>query len=149
MRFPYFLAAAVAVIALATPTHAANWQVNGGASGANNGTTWTDAFTSMSALQTAVNNGTIHRGDHIYLGPSSGGGTLMITMPESGTTYLYIQRATIADHGSAVGWNNALATGQCVISGFPVIDIRTGYIDIDGKTGSGTSGYGIRLNNIA
>jgi hypothetical protein len=64
-----------------------------------------------------------------------------------GTKRIRIKKATESAHGPSEGWVSAMGDGQAVFSG---ADVRAsdhgfdgGYVEIDGVTGSGTSGYGI------
>jgi hypothetical protein len=119
---------------------AAQHYIRADASGSNNGNDWANAWTSLP--------GTLVRGDTYYLA-SGNYGTWQISTPVSGTSFIYIRKATPGDHGTSSGWSDSYALGQAVLNGWPTIDLRTSYIDIDGVTGSGGVGYGIKLNNSA
>ncbi len=116
---------------------AANWYVRQGATGSNNGTDWTNAYTSLPI--------TLIRGDTYYI---ADGNYDSYTFDDavSGSTYIYIKKATIASHGTSTGWNDTYGDGQAVFTGATYVwNLRSGYWDIDGVTGSGTSGYGIKV----
>lgn len=66
----------------------------------------------------------------------------------SGTTYIYIKKATTTSHGTETNWVSTYGDGEAVFSGSGTIwTISTNYIDIDGQVGNGKSpgGYGFRL----
>jgi hypothetical protein len=83
------------------------------------------------------------------------------TAPLDGTKILTIKKATVADHGTATGWDNAYGDGQAVfqysdagsVSGPSAIKLntfriyKTYYITIDGAVGSGSNpdNYGFKL----
>jgi hypothetical protein len=126
---------------------AATKHLRAGASGANNGNNWTDAYTSFT---TAVN--ALARGDTLYIadGDVSGGGSYSFTTANSGTTRITIKKATVAEHGSATGWLDTYGDGQAVIPTLRWLSGSSSYWTIDGVTGGGpgswTSGYGFRID---
>lgn len=97
-----------------------------GASGSANGNDWTNAYTTLAALKAGLN-----RGDTGYVGV--GAYTSMdCDTPLSGTTRITIKKATVADHGTSTGWNDAFAAQATLTGGF---GIDTGYWTIDGQVG--------------
>jgi hypothetical protein len=116
---------------------AADHYIRAGASGRNDGNDWTNAYPSLP--------GTYARGDTYYIASGTYDGNWVINSTESGSTWTYIKKATVAGHGTGTGWDDSYATGQAVINGsLAVID---SYIEIDGVTGSGNSGHGIKVNH--
>lgn len=111
------------------------WYVRQGASGANNGTDWTNAYTTLPADLT--------RGDTYYIAAGSYGS---YTFDDPGTTTITIKKATVADHGSSTGWNDSYATGQAVWTYW--LFSQGGYT-FNGVTGGGpgswASGHGIAV----
>src|SRR5438445_6253385 len=89
----------IVLLPLALPSWAANHYVRIGAGGANNGSDWTNAFTSIPSGTRMV------RGDTYYLAAGSYGAYTFNTA-ESGTSGITIKAATIADHGTSTGWSN-------------------------------------------
>jgi len=116
---------------------AADHYIRAGASGSNNGNDWTNAYTSLQSTYT--------RGDTYYIASGTYNGNWEITSEESGSTWTYIIKATVAGHGTGTGWNDSYATGQAVINGSLVIN--NSYIEVDAVTGSGNSGHGIKVNH--
>jgi hypothetical protein len=115
---------------------AANQYIRTGATGAGNGSSWSDAWTTFGAV-------TWTRGNTYYVA----GGTYdeNVSIPSmAGTTWITIKKANAADNGSDQGWDSSYATTQAVISG--TFTSFTGYVEIDGVTGSDTSGHGIKIN---
>src|ERR1700719_155540 len=112
---------------------AANHYVRSDATGTGTGNDWANAYTSLPA--------TLSRGDTYYIAsgsyPSHKFGDLV-----SGTSVITVKKATVADHGASTGWNDSYAGGQAVFNGQSEID--TSYLVIDGVTGSGQSGHGIK-----
>jgi len=117
--------------------------IRAGATGAGTGNNWTDAYGDIPA--------TLVRGDTYYIaGGNFSSGTRVFNTPSSGTTYVYLKKATVTDHGTDVGWNNSYGTAQAVFpSSDAVFVIHMPYLSIDGVTGAGTNGYGIVLTTTA
>jgi hypothetical protein len=111
---------------------ATNHYVLAGATGANSGTDWTNAYTAVPA--------TMIRGDTYYVGVGTYAAHKYNTAA-SGTTVITIKKATVADHGTTIGWNDAFA-GQASFGPYNPFD--TSYWVFDGQVGSGTdaSTYG-------
>lgn len=110
------------------------------------GTTWACA---AGAGQTGARGGmptTLVRGNTYYLADGSYG-YYAFDDALDGTKYIYIKKATIAAHGTGTGWNNSFGDGQAIFKATASTwDFKAGgYYDIDGVTGSGTSGYGIKV----
>ncbi len=135
-KFLSLLSAAGILVLGVNVSSAANHYVRSGAAGANNGTSWTDAFTDIPA--------TLVRGDTYFLAGGSYGSHSFSTAA-SGSTYVYIKKANAADNSSDPGWNPAYASTQAVFNGSPTFHVAMPYLSIDGVTGSGQSGYGIAL----
>lgn len=125
---------------------AANYYVRPGAAGSNNGSDWTNAYTS---LNTAISN--VARGNTIYIaGGSYGAGTF--SKAASGTSVMTIKKAVISDHGTDVGWSDAYGTTQAT---FTDMTFSSNYWLIDGNYAalnpgnlipSQTATYGIKIN---
>src|SRR4029077_7578035 len=101
-----------------------------GATGNGSGSDWTNAVTTLSALNTVLTRGEIGyvaKGTGIY-----GGATL--NKAAAGATPITIKRATVADHGSGTGWVDSY-DGQGGINATLVFS--TGYWVWDGVTWNG------------
>lgn len=118
--------------------------VRQGASGSNNGTDWTNAYTTATAAETAS-----VRGDLIYIADGSYA-AFTFNVATSGTTTIEFRKATIADHGTSTGWDDTYGDGVAVFSGD--IFINTGYFILDGKVGGGPdnwqSGHGFQASSV-
>jgi hypothetical protein len=98
-----------------------------GAGGANNGTDWTNAFTSIPASLT--------RGDTYYVADTSSSfGTYTFDDIESTTLVTTIKKATIADHGTSTGWLDSYGDG---VAEFGTLFFMTDYWVFDGAVGGG------------
>jgi len=117
---------------------AADLHVLAGAGGAGTGADWTNAFTTMTAAETAAS-----RGDTIWVGAGTYSANLTLDTATSDTTLITIKAATVAAHGSATGWSDAFAA-PATISGF--LTVSSGYWVFDGVSGSDRSGYGLILS---
>lgn len=137
----------LAFLVLAVSASATNHYIRAGASGSNNGSSWADAWTSFGAVTWTrgdtyyVAGGTYNESNFVYIHPSA-----------AGTSVVLIKKANAADNSGDAGWNSSYATDVATINGpavniFPVLDFANGYIQIDGVTGSGTSGHGIVIYN--
>lgn len=102
-----------------------NHYVRQGATGSNNGTDWTNAWTDINLISGIVS------GDIIYIAAGTYIGTY--TASANGWT---IQRATISEHGTSTEWNNNY----------------DGIVNINSATGTNvftlTNYYGITINGI-
>lgn len=113
----------------ATSAQAANHYVRAGAKGINNGSDWTNAFTSLPA--------TLVRGDSYYIAIGAYG-SYTFDDPVSGGQYITIKKATILDHGTDVGWSDSYSTGQAT---FENLVFSTSYWVFDGVTGGGPGSW--------
>jgi len=104
--------------------------------GCKNGADWNNAFARLPAI--------LVRGSAYYIA-SGNYGFYTFNTPESGASVITIKKATTADHGTSVGWNDGYAA-QAVFTGVgDVFDIINGYLTIDGVYGSGTGGHGFKF----
>jgi len=132
------------IILIAFPAFAANKHIKTGASGTGSGDTWVDAYPSFAAVATAGWD----RANIYYVAGGTYAEKVSITSA-SGAGWLIIKKAIEAEHGSATGWDAAYGTDQAVISSAatnPQVWIAVSQVEIDGVTGSGTSGHGIKIN---
>jgi hypothetical protein len=95
--------------------------VRAGASGNGSGSDWGNAFTSLPS--------NMQRGATYYVAGGSYG-AMNFTTPTSGTTYITIRKATVADHGSNTGWQDAYGTQQAVFNA--PLSFRSSYWIFDG-----------------
>lgn len=122
-------------------TNLDNWTthyVRAGATGDGTGTTWANAVTTLA--------GPWYRGDRYFIA----GGTYTataITSALSGTNRVTIKKANSADNSSDTGWDASYASAVALING--AWSLNSGYLDVLGVTGSGTSGHGIVVSNSA
>lgn len=111
--------------------------VRAGATGNNSGSDWNNAYQNLPA--------TLQRGAIYYIADGSYG-SHSFADTESGSTYIYLKKATVSDHGPSTGWQNSYGDGQVTFTGWT---FSTGYYDINGVTGGGPgnwdSGFGIKL----
>jgi len=118
---------------------AASHYIRAGASGANNGSSWTDAWTNFPSGTTYI------RGDEYYVAdgsyPSS---QYLFQTTASGSTTIKICKATVATvgscstaHGSDTNWLDTYGDGQAIFIG--KLSITTAYWIIDGVSGAGSS----------
>lgn len=115
---------------------AANHYIRAGAAGLSNGSSWDNAWTSFSSV-------TWTRGDTYYVAGGTYNGDVSIPTAESGANWITVKKANSADNAGDAGWNSSYASTQAVINGR--LSISNGYIEIDGVTGSQTSGHGIKI----
>lgn len=122
----------------AIPVHAGVHFIASNASGAATGNDWTNAWTDLPT--------TFIRGDVYYIATGIYGPHVFNTSV-SGTKYIYIRKATSTDHGTDTGWSSVYGPGQAIFQSAAGIlwDIRSGYWDFEGVSGSGTTGHGIKL----
>jgi len=130
----------LSLVLFAVESFAADHYIRAGATGANNGSSWADAWTSFSAVGTS---GWV-RGDTYYVAGGIYNGNLSIPS-RPGNEWINIIKANVSENESDPGWNSAYASNQAVINGRLVIS--TSYIKIDGITGLNETGYGIKINS--
>ena len=119
------------------------YYVRAGASGANNGSDWSNAYTDLP--------GTLLRGSTYYIA-SGAYASHTFNDAVSGTTLITIKKAIATDHGTDTGWNSAYGTGQ---ASFGKWFIYKDYYLFDGQTRSATwqqgvgtfSSYGIKVQS--
>ena len=112
----------------AVDANAANRFVRSGASGAQDGSDWNNAYSSLPA--------TLNRGDVYYIAAGSYPGRTFGTTT-SGTTPITIKKATVADHGTSTGWSDTYGVGQASFSGGFIF--TSSYWIVDGQTGGGAA----------
>jgi hypothetical protein len=130
---------ALVVMLAGTNAFAANHYIRAGATGASNGTDWTNAWTSFSQVSWT-------RGD-IYYVASGSYGSATFSQGASGSNVIEIRAAVggSGDHGTDTGWSDSFE-GQAL---FSAINFNTSYWTLNGqKRGSDwTSGYLIKVNH--
>lgn len=96
------IAAAFTNLLLISLASAATFHVREGATGTNDGSSWTNAWSSTSS----INYSAVNPGDTIYL---AGGTYGVLNIGKAGTSGspITVKRATKAEHGSATGWTDA------------------------------------------
>ena len=94
-------------LSLVSYTFAADHYVREDATGDNSGSDWTNAFTQLPS--------TLVRGDTYYIADGNYG-SYTFNDATAGSTYIYIKKAIIANHGTDVGWNNSYGDGQAVFN---------------------------------
>ena len=119
---------------------AANHFVLAGALGNKSGNDWTNAYTTLPA--------TLIRGDIYYIGAGSYP-AYTFDDPHSGTTFITIKKATVADHGTDVGWQASYAA-QAVFQS--TLHFSNGYYVFDGQTRNESdwfdgAAYGFRVDH--
>jgi chitodextrinase len=131
--------AVASVTTQAAPTAGTVRYIRAGATATGSGLDWTNAFPAMPA--------TLTRGATYYLADGAYG-SYTFDDPNSGTSTIYIRKATVADHGTETGWLDTYGDGQATFTHW---NVYTDYYDINGVTRNadwrlGTlSQYGIRV----
>jgi hypothetical protein len=95
--------------------------VRAAATGANDGSSWNDAFTELPP--------TLTRG-HVYFVAAGEYPAYSFDDAEAGSQRIRVLRATADDHGDGAGFSDAFATGEAV---FGELDFETGAYDVDGR----------------
>jgi hypothetical protein len=120
---------------------ASDYYVRAGAAGANNGSDWNNAFTSLPSA--------LVRGSTYYV---AAGNYSAYTFddPLSGSLVITIRKATASSHGAAAGWQAAYGSGQAVFNS--TMWFRCGYYVFDGQTRNESdwfdgSSYGFRISH--
>lgn len=98
--------------------------VREGANG--NGSDWNNAYSSLPE--------NLVRGTTYFIANGTYSGQTFDT-PEDGTELITIQKASVADHGSDIGWSDSYGDGQATFTS--TLEFTTSYWTIDGVTGGG------------
>ena len=137
----YLVLVSLAFLVSPTTSWAASRYVRSGATGTRSGTDWTNAYTDLPA--------SLVRGDVYYVAAGTYG-PHTFNDAISGTSVITIQAATIADHGTGTGWNDAYqgqATFSKSIPSGNVWTFNTDYYTVSGVYGcSPTSTCGIKID---
>lgn len=132
------LATAAVVLGGCLEAFAANHYVRAGATGgANDGSSWANAWTSFASVKWI-------RGDTYFVAGGTYSGDVAVGAGPAGGKWIRIRKANAADNSKDAGWAAPYATEQAVIKG--VVRLSAGYIELDGVTGEGTSGHGIKVH---
>lgn len=100
------------------------YYVRAGATGGNNGADWSNAYTSLPS--------TLVRGATYYIATGTYG-SYDFTTPESGTAWITIKKATVANHGTSTGWSDAYGTGQANLGQLSFNSANCGYVEVNGQ----------------
>ena len=113
------------------------YYVRAGATGANNGSDWNNAYTALPS--------SLHRGATYYIAAGTYNAPTLGDAV-SGTSVITITSATAANHGTDTGWISSYA-GQALFMG--ELFVETGYYTFDGQTRGADwrSGYTLRFWN--
>ena len=144
MRKFSLLFAIFVVIAAATSASAANWYVSKAATGSNNGTSWTNAWTDFNN----INFSTVACGDTIWVaGGTPYSGSMNINKTCTAGSPLLIRRVLASDSVpvASAGWNSSFDS-QVVNNNGTVTWSGGGYVTIDGRVGDAATSvpYGMR-----
>lgn len=112
-----------------------NFYVRAGATGANNGVDWNNAFSTLPAE--------LIRGVTYYVADGSYG-AYTFDDAANGVSVITIKKATVLDHGTNVGWSTSYGDGAAVWNGW---EVARPYYNFDGATRAADwkSGYGFRV----
>jgi hypothetical protein len=131
------VALGVACVSASTAAQAVDRCVRSGATGDGSGSDWTNALATFPTH--------LVRGDTYYVAAGAYG-DVSIQADVEAARWVYVKKATESAHGAAAGWDASYGAGPAV---FATMSVRAtdhgfvgGYVDIDGVTGRGVSGYG-------
>ncbi len=114
--------------------------VRAGAAGNGSGTDWVNAHPSLPS--------TLVRGDTYYV---AGGSYPGYTFDDAQNgAWIYIKKATAADHGTSTGWQSSYGDSVAV---FGPLKFSSGNYELDGQVGGGpgnwTSGHGFKVEHTS
>ena len=129
----------VTLVLSANTAWAANRYVRAGATGAGNGTDWSNAYAALPD--------TLVRGDTYYI---AGGSYPAYTFndPQSGSLVTTIKKAIVSDHGTDAGWQSGFGSAQATFNS--TLQFQTGNYVLDGQYRNESNwfdgaSYGIRI----
>ena len=120
---------------------AANHYIRVGATGANNGSDWTNAYTRFPS--SFIRGDTYYVAGGVFINP-----LINIKTPVDGEKYIAFLKATITDHGTDEGWQDSFGTSQTVFRvNQDAINLQASYVVFDGVVGSDndTLSYGFAI----
>lgn len=121
--------------------YGADHYIRSGATGANDGSSWANAYTSFPSSTSYI------RGDDYYVADGSYAGATFATAP-SGSQYIRIFKATAANHGADnVGWDNAYDTTNAYFSA--PVSFNSSYWEFNGQRGYYNTNYGFEVTWVA
>lgn len=112
--------------------------IRAGASGANNGSSWNDAWPTFAAAQAA----TYQRDDVYYFAGTPFNENVTCNRPASGALWIRFEHANMESNSLDAGWSDTY-TNQTVINGW--LSLAGGWIEWDGITLSETNGAGCKI----
>jgi len=121
LGFPFIVTLSFVLLSSASAFAQSTLYVRSGATG--NGSDWNNAYGSLPA--NLVRGTTYYVADGTYSG-------YIFDDPESGTQVITIKKATVADHGTSIGWSDVYGDGTATFSGDFVF--KNKYYLIDGAT---------------
>lgn len=122
---------------------AANFYVRAGASGANNGSDWANAWRDASS----INYGALNAGDTVYFAAGTYGALVVAKGGAAGSPITF-KRATGAQHGTDAGWSSGF-DGKVIFdgaNGFCAVCVG-GSVQADHVTIDGATRYGMWARN--
>ena len=121
-----------------------NCYIRAGATGAGNGSNWTNAYSGFGTGAGQIDPANMSRGVNYWLASGSYGGVTFSTA-DSGTAVITITGATAASHGPATDWQSSYA-GQAV---FGESSVTSDYWSFNGQSRGSDwrSGYSIKFWN--
>lgn len=136
---PYKAIAPLSLLLLCSVTaEARDWYVHPEATGTRSGSDWTNAFTTLPSV--------LIRGDTYYLAAGTYP-SYIFDDPLQESLTITIRKATIANHGTNLGWDSRFASSPARIG---AVTFQTGHYIIDGAEGGGreawTNGHGIVIH---
>jgi hypothetical protein len=106
------------------------------------GTSWTNPYDTLDSAESAVDRAS-YDAVYIYVADGSYAATTF-NASASGTKMVYIKKATVAEHGTATGWDNSYGDGQATING--QVNFASNYWTLDGVSRTTEiSGHGIKI----
>ncbi|MBN1602842.1 MAG: hypothetical protein JW915_14630 [Chitinispirillaceae bacterium] len=112
------------------------------ATGANNGSSWENAWTEVPD--------SLERG-HTYFIADGNYQKVIFDVDEEDSKFIFLKKATPENHGSDAGWDNSYGDGQAVFQAEDgmILTFRNGFYDFDGQTGSGIAGHGFKTKALS
>jgi hypothetical protein len=121
----YLLILTIFLFSVSGLASAANYCVRDGASGSNDGSDWTDAYTDLPS--------TLERGSTYYIADGSYNGYTFDDSPSA--TYITVKKATASDHGTGTGWQSSYGDGTAFFGNCNFSS--TSYVIFDGQVEDG------------
>jgi hypothetical protein len=126
------------LVGVALPASADSHYIRAGATGADDGSSWANAWTSFADV-------TWVRGDTYFVAGGTYSENVLVAAEPAAGKWIRVRKANATDNSKDASWLASYANDQALIKG--AVRLANGCVELDGVTGKGTSGHGFKIHN--